>query len=141
DTLTDGSFIPLSWTFQNYIDIFQTTDFLRALLKGYATSVTWILALALHPTPAICGVPTESARALIGELEPFDRGFYTGLVGWTDASGDGEWAIALRCGVVDAASVRLYAGAGIVAGSDPERELAETTAKFRTFLQGLGDLT
>jgi isochorismate synthase len=99
------------------------------------------LALALHPTPATCGVPTESARALIGELEPFDRGFYAGLVGWTDTSGDGEWAIALRCGVVDATSVRLYAGAGIVAGSDPERELAETTAKFRTFLQGLGDLT
>jgi isochorismate synthase len=100
------------------------------------------LALALHPTPAICGTPTEDARALIGEVEPFDRGFYTGLVGWTDAAGDGEWAIALRCGVIDGTSLRLYAGAGIVAGSDPDRELAETTAKFRTFLQaiGLGDL-
>lgn len=101
------------------------------------------LAIALHPTPAVCGTPTEPARALIGELEPFDRGFYTGLVGWTDASGDGEWAIALRCGVVDGTSLRLYAGAGIVAGSDPDKELAETTAKFRTFLNaiGLGDLT
>nr|WP_157528698.1 isochorismate synthase [Kibdelosporangium sp. MJ126-NF4]CEL19998.1 Isochorismate synthase of siderophore biosynthesis [Kibdelosporangium sp. MJ126-NF4]CTQ97222.1 Isochorismate synthase (EC 5.4.4.2) of siderophore biosynthesis [Kibdelosporangium sp. MJ126-NF4] len=101
------------------------------------------LALALHPTPAVCGTPTEPARALIGELEPFDRGFYTGLVGWTDAAGDGEWAIALRCAVIDETSLRLYAGAGIVAGSDPDKELAETTAKFRTFLDaiGLGDLT
>lgn len=101
------------------------------------------LAVALHPTPAVCGTPTEPARALIGELEPFDRGFYTGLVGWTDAGGDGEWAIALRCAVIDGAALRLYAGAGIVVGSDPDKELAETTAKFRTFLNalGLGDLT
>ena len=98
------------------------------------------LATALHPTPAVCGVPTDRARGLISELEPFDRGFYAGMVGWCDARGDGEWVITIRCGEVsgDAHSLRLYAGAGIVAGSRPESELAETTAKFRTLLLALG---
>lgn len=96
------------------------------------------LAAALHPTPAICGTPVADARKVIKELEPFDRGFYTGLVGWTDASGDGEWAIALRCAELDGETARLFAGAGIVAGSEPEAELAETSAKFRTMLRALG---
>ena len=96
------------------------------------------LARRLHPTPAICGTPVEAARDAIGELEPFDRGFYTGAVGWTDASGDGEWALTLRCGEVDGRRLRLFAGAGIVAGSRPEQELAETTAKFRTMLDAVG---
>ncbi|MDP9796345.1 isochorismate synthase [Catenuloplanes nepalensis] len=99
------------------------------------------LAHALHPTPAICGVPVDAARAAIAEIEPFDRGFYTGMVGWTDAAGDGEWVVTIRCAEVDDRSMRLYAGAGIVPGSSPEAELAETTAKFRTMLRamGLGD--
>jgi isochorismate synthase len=96
------------------------------------------LAVALHPTPAVCGTPTDIARATIAELEPVDRGFYTGMVGWTDAHGDGEWAVTIRCGVADADALRLYAGAGIVADSDPAAELAETTAKFATLLRGLG---
>lgn len=96
------------------------------------------LAAALHPTPAVCGDPTPRARALIRELEPFDRGFYTGLVGWTDATGDGEWVVAIRCGEVAGTTLRLYAGAGIVPGSTPDAELAETAAKFRTFLSALG---
>jgi isochorismate synthase len=96
------------------------------------------IAAALHPTPAVCGDPTASARALIRELEPFDRGFYTGLVGWTDATGDGEWVVAIRCGEVAGNRLRLYAGAGIVPGSTPDAELAETAAKFRTFLSALG---
>jgi len=96
------------------------------------------LAAALHPTPAVCGVPVEAARSLIGELEPFDRGFYTGLVGWTDDRGDGEWVIAIRCGEVTDRTLRLYAGAGVVPGSTPAAELAETSAKFRTFLGALG---
>ncbi|WP_156755927.1 isochorismate synthase [Actinokineospora pegani] len=96
------------------------------------------LATALHPTPAVCGTPTDLARAAIGELEPVDRGFYTGMVGWTDATGDGAWVIALRCGLIQGATARLYAGAGVVADSDPAAELAETTAKFGTLLTALG---
>ncbi|MEV4307751.1 isochorismate synthase [Nonomuraea sp. NPDC049624] len=96
------------------------------------------LAAALHPTPAVCGTPEAGARRMIEELEPFDRGFYAGLAGWTDAAGDGEWAVAIRCAEVAEHTLRLYAGAGIVTGSDPEAELAETAAKFRTMLRALG---
>ncbi|MFG1943354.1 isochorismate synthase MenF [Nonomuraea sp. NPDC048826] len=95
------------------------------------------LAAALHPTPAVCGSPESVARQVIEELEPVDRGFYSGLVGWQDAAGDGEWALALRCGVVSGTTLRLFAGAGIVAGSEPEAELAETGAKFSTLLRAL----
>ncbi|MFI5835758.1 isochorismate synthase [Micromonospora sp. NPDC051300] len=96
------------------------------------------LGMALHPTPAVCGTPTGDARAAIADYEDFDRGFYTGMVGWENAAGDGEWVIALRCAVTRGHTARLYAGAGIVADSDPDAELAETTAKFRTMLAGLG---
>ncbi|WP_281186088.1 chorismate-binding protein [Actinomadura kijaniata] len=95
------------------------------------------LAAALHPTPAACGAPTSVARRLIAELEPFDRGFYTGLVGGQDVAGDGVWAIALRCAVADDQALTFYAGAGIVADSDPHAEPAETCAKFRTALSAL----
>ena len=96
------------------------------------------LARALHPTPAVCGVPTAAARAAIDEIEPFERDFYTGMVGWTDAGGDGEWVVALRCEQVEGRSVRLYAGAGIVPGSRPAAELEETAVKLRTQLRALG---
>ncbi|MDD7940440.1 isochorismate synthase [Actinomycetospora lutea] len=96
------------------------------------------LAEALHPTPAVCGEPTDAARAAIEELEEFPRGFYTGLVGWCDAAGDGEWAVTIRCAEVAGRAVRVYAGAGVVEGSRPEAELAETAAKFRTLLAALG---
>lgn len=90
------------------------------------------LAAALHPTPAICGTPTGSARELIGELESFDRDYYAGALGWVDAAGDGEWAVTIRCAELAGTSMRLYAGGGIVPGSDPNAELDETTAKFTT---------
>jgi len=96
------------------------------------------LALALHPTPAVCGVPTATARAAIGELEGFDRNFYAGVVGWCDRYGDGEWVVAIRCAEVRPESLRLYAGAGVVAGSVPTAEVAETAAKFRTLLEAMG---
>lgn len=96
------------------------------------------LAMALHPTPAICGTPTDLARDVIYEIEPFDRGFYTGAVGWCDANGDGEWAVTIRCAEAEGRSLRLFAGAGIVAGSHAEAELAETSAKFRTLLLAMG---
>ncbi|GLZ39316.1 isochorismate synthase [Actinokineospora sp. NBRC 105648] len=96
------------------------------------------LATALHPTPAVCGAPTERARRVIADLEPFDRGYYTGVVGWSNAQGDGEWVVTIRCGEVAGPNLRLYAGAGLVPGSDPDAELAETGAKLRTFLGALG---
>lgn len=86
---------------------------------------------ALHPTGAVCGTPTEVAMELIRELEGMDRGRYAGPVGWVDARGNGEWGIALRCAEVDGPRARLFAGCGIVAGSDPEAELAEAQTKFR----------
>ncbi|WP_030420328.1 isochorismate synthase [Streptomyces sp. NRRL F-5065] len=96
------------------------------------------LACALHPTPAICGTPTDTARRVIRESEPFDRGFFTGMVGWGDADGDGEWVVTIRCAEAEPTSLRLYAGAGIMAASTPEAETAETAAKFRTFLGAVG---
>ncbi|WFB06239.1 isochorismate synthase [Streptomyces sp. LX-29] len=98
------------------------------------------LACALHPTPAVCGTPTATAREVIRETEPFDRGFFTGMVGWGDASGDGEWVVTIRCAEADPEEgvMRLYAGAGVVAASRPEDETAETGAKFRTFLDAVG---
>ncbi|MET7400212.1 isochorismate synthase [Dactylosporangium sp. NPDC005572] len=96
------------------------------------------LATALHPTPAVCGTPTAAARAAIAELEPFDRGLYTGLVGWVDATGDGEWAVTIRCATADPGGLDLFAGAGVVADSEPAAELAETTAKLGTMLAALG---
>jgi isochorismate synthase len=95
------------------------------------------LVAALHPTPAVAGSPTVRALSAIRELESFDRGCYAGPVGWMDASGDGEWAIALRCAELHGDHATLYAGAGIVADSDPARELDETERKFRAFLDAL----
>ena len=88
------------------------------------------LAAALHPSAAVGGTPTEIAVALIAELEQMDRGRYAGPVGWMDARGDGEWGIALRSAEVTPDGVRLFAGCGIVAGSQPEAELAESDAKL-----------
>ncbi|MFI9629014.1 isochorismate synthase [Streptomyces sp. NPDC052042] len=96
------------------------------------------LACALHPTPAVCGTPTDTARHVIRESEPFDRGFFTGMVGWGDADGDGEWVVTIRCAEAEPTSLRLYAGAGVVAASEPAAETAETAAKFRTFLGAVG---
>jgi menaquinone-specific isochorismate synthase len=92
------------------------------------------LAAALHPTAAVGGDPTDVAVELIRELESMDRARYAGPVGWMDARGNGEWGIALRCAQLDPADrrrARLIAGCGIVAGSDPAAELAETLVKFR----------
>ena len=97
-----------------------------------ATVSSLQLAEALHPSAAVGGTPTSRATALIAEIEGMDRGRYAGPVGWMDAAGDGEWGIALRSGIIepDLHSVRVFAGCGIVADSDPEAELAESQAKF-----------
>lgn len=101
-------------------------------VRGRLAEATPVLELveALHPPAAVCGTPTAVALDLIPQLESMDRGRYTGPVGWMDSAGDGEWGIALRCARVDGDTVRLFAGCGIVAGSDPLAELAETQAKF-----------
>jgi menaquinone-specific isochorismate synthase len=91
------------------------------------------LAESLHPSAAVCGTPAPEADAVIAELEHMDRERYAGPVGWIDATGDGEWGIALRCGsisVEDPSRIRLFAGCGIVAGSDPAAEVAESSAKL-----------
>lgn len=97
------------------------------------------LAVALHPTPAICGTPTAAAARLIAELEG-ERGFYAGAVGWCDADGNGEWMVSIRCAELSADGTTLlaHAGGGIVAASDPTAELAETTGKFQRILGPLG---
>ncbi len=109
-----------------------------------ATDVTGVLSDAanpvdifalvsrLHPSAAVCGTPTEYAKRTIDEIEGISRGRYAGPIGWIDAKGDGELGIALRCGQIsnDGHSIRIYAGCGIVAGSDPEREYAESQAKL-----------
>jgi len=95
------------------------------------------LARTLHPTPAVGGSPTDVALRLISRLEREGRGRYAGPVGWVDARGDGEWAVALRGAALDGTHALLHAGAGIVAGSDPEREWAETEAKLDPMLRAL----
>jgi salicylate biosynthesis isochorismate synthase/menaquinone-specific isochorismate synthase len=92
------------------------------------------LAGALHPTPAVGGEPGPVAAALIPELEGMDRGWYAGCVGWTDAAGDGEWCVGLRCALLRDRLARLYAGGGIVGDSDPAAELAETETKLGALL-------
>lgn len=95
------------------------------------------LAAHVHPTAATGGTPTGTALAAIRELEPTDRGGYLGPVGWTDARGNGELGVALRCARLDGRTARLRAGGGIVADSDPDTEVAEATAKFRAIQQAL----
>lgn len=97
-----------------------------------------VLAARLHPTPAVCGLPRDRAAQLIGDLEQVPRGFYAGAVGWCDFSGNGRWYVAIRCATVSGAKARLFAGAGIVPGSDPLAEAAETGAKFGALLSALG---
>jgi isochorismate synthase len=95
------------------------------------------LAAALHPTPAVGGSPTATALELIRSVEPTGRGLYAGPVGWVDANGDGEFFIGIRSAQISGAEASVFAGAGIVAGSDPAEELAETAAKLDTMLGAL----
>jgi isochorismate synthase len=110
---------------------------IRGKLRDLAVS-SLELAAALHPTPAVCGLPRAAAAEAIRAIEPFDRGFYSGAVGWCDGSGDGAWHVTIRCAEIAGSTARLYAGAGIVAGSDPDEEVAETSTKFMALLGALG---
>lgn len=111
-----------------------------AVLDTAAGATSLSLAQALHPTAAVCGTPTVAAAHTILDIEGMDRSRYAGPVGWFGADGDGEWGIALRSAELDTANpneLRLFAGCGIVAASDPESELAETVAKFAPMRQAL----
>ena len=119
---------------------FGSIRHLATRFDGLARSGTTVMDLvaSLHPTAAVAGSPQDEALDLIRDLEPKPRGRYAGPVGWFDANGDGEFAIALRCGQITGSSATLYAGAGLVRGSDPDQELAETNLKLRPMLDALG---
>ncbi|ONK23997.1 hypothetical protein BLX87_07795 [Bacillus sp. VT-16-64] len=105
-------------------------------VKGTAKSSTSIFQLVekLHPTPALGGVPTDKALELIREKEMMDRGLYAGPIGWTDFRGNGEFIVAIRSGLMKQDEAYLYAGCGLVADSNPEEELKETSMKFEPML-------
>jgi salicylate biosynthesis isochorismate synthase len=110
----------------------------RPIRAQLASPIDAIELLALlHPTPAVGGEPLAVAEPLIPALEGFDRGWYAGPVGWTDANGDGEFCVALRCALLRGRVARCYAGAGIVRDSDPAAELAETEIKLGALLPAL----
>ena len=101
------------------------------LTEGQAAKSALALAAAVHPPAAVCGTPAGAALELIRELEHMDRERYAGPVGWVDADGNGEWGIAIRSGQISGRTARLFAGCGIVAGSEPPAELAETLVKLQ----------
>ena len=108
-------------------------------IDGHLREPTHILSLvqALHPTPAVGGVPTKAAIQWIAEHEALGRGWYSAPVGWTDATGDGEFVVALRSGLLRDGKAWVYAGAGIMADSDPDAEYAETELKMQALLGAL----
>ena len=106
------------------------TDVTGALAEKLTHVDAFTILEQLHPSAAVCGTPREKAADLILEMESLARGRYAGPVGWIDAAGDGELGIALRCGQINDDSIRIFAGCGIVAGSDPVKELTESEAKL-----------
>lgn len=119
--------------------VFPDIEHLATRFEGGAQPGTTILDLIerLHPTAAVAGTPTDEALSMIRKLEHHQRGRYAGPVGWFDGSGDGVFAIALRCGLIEGPRVTLYSGAGLVAGSDLESELAETELKLNPMRRAL----
>lgn len=106
------------------------TDVTGALIESKQRVDAFSLLQSLHPSAAVCGTPRNIAFDIITEVEGMNRGRYAGPVGWIDASGDGELGIALRSGQITDRKIRIFAGCGIVAGSNPEKELEESSAKM-----------
>ncbi|MDL5361129.1 isochorismate synthase MenF [Halalkalicoccus sp. NIPERK01] len=118
-----------------------TIQHLRTPIRADLAADDHVLSIveALHPTPAVGGLPPEAAWATIRETETFERGWYAAPVGWFDAAGDGEFAVAIRSGVASDETVTLFAGNGIVADSDPDEEWEEVQLKYRPILDALGE--
>jgi len=106
------------------------TDVTGALIESRREVDAFKILEKLHPSAAVCGTPTKIASEVITRIEGMNRGRYAGPVGWIDARGDGELGLALRCGQITNTVIRIFAGCGIVAGSNPEKELLESSAKF-----------
>lgn len=139
----EESLLPFCISLERHPSRVETFADIHHLATGFegeavmGTNVTDLVA-ALHPTAAVAGTPTKAAVELIREIEDHGRGRYAGPVGWMDARGDGEFAIALRCGEIRGHRVTLYTGVGLVDGSDREAELEETRIKLRPMLRALG---
>ncbi len=119
----------------------DTMIHLSTVIKGKVKNDTMDaldLAQLLHPTPAICGAPQKQSLDFIQKTEPFNRGFYTGIVGYMDSKGDGEWVITIRCAEINNKDITLFAGAGIVNSSEQDSEFNEISAKFTTMLNAMG---
>ena len=106
------------------------TDVTGALIEAKREIDAFSILEKLHPSAAVCGTPTKLAAEVISKIEGMSRGRYAGPVGWIDSRGDGELGLALRCGQIDKNVIRIFAGCGIVSGSNPEKELLESSAKF-----------
>jgi isochorismate synthase len=119
---------------------FATVQHLATSIQGTTDTRLLVLADALHPTPAVAGTPRTEALAFIEKMEGIDRGWYSGGIGWADASGTGELALGLRSAVIRGAQAIAYAGNGIVADSDPAAELEETRLKLRPMMGSLAAL-
>ncbi|MFW8565784.1 isochorismate synthase [Orrella sp. 11846] len=129
--------VPLTPSVIGTDTLWHLSTFIRGRLRDPNVCALQV-ACALHPTPAICGHPTAPAFEHIRHLEPFEREYFAGLVGWQRPNGDGEWALTLRCAMQTHPSLlRVYAGAGIVAGSNPNNEITETSTKMETFNRAL----
>ncbi len=125
--------VPFVLSLPNVLHLASDVTGVLASVPGGGHPSSLALAAALHPTAAVCGTPTAAARRLIRRLEGMDRARYAGPVGWLGADGDGEWGIGIRSAAVDGSDphrLRLFAGCGIVAASDPDAELAESEAKL-----------
>lgn len=120
-----------------FADIQHLATTVRGRLPDSAPNLLEV-ASVLHPTPAVNGFPSAPARRLLDQLEGLERGWYAGAVGWLDGRGDGELAVALRCGLLLEDQARIYAGVGVMPDSDPQLELAETELKLRALLGALG---
>lgn len=126
DEEAEPSIVPLA-------NVQHLATLVEGRLSSPAPSVVELMA-ALHPTPAVCGSPRDVALELIDRHEALDRGRYAGPVGWVDRHGNGTWAVGIRSAELDGSHVRLFAGVGVVADSDPTAELAETQAKLQAML-------
>lgn len=136
-TFCDELDVPDGPSLTSTANLWHLSTRISARLRDPATS-SLELALAMHPTPAVCGHPTLSAMQAIEATEPFERGYFAGAIGWSDHEGNGEWAVAIRCAHYEQQRLTLSAGAGIIEGSRPELERQETGNKLMTLIHSLG---